>query len=524
MKGRKQKSLLSAMLALLVCAAFSLCACSDGGGKASNTPEVDIEIAYWVSGFGVDYMNEIVAKFREKYPQYNVTFNSNSSMTQLSQSLSKGKDNTVDLYFCSWQTLSPYSDSFAPLDDVYDSAAEGETRTIGSKFPEDVKSTFQLADGHYYGLSYAGTTVAIAYNGDVIDGVNRKVPNTSDELAALSIEIANDRNAPAAWVHFEDLREGYYYGMLRTWQAQYSGIDYYMNNWLTLTEETEEGKVSPSINVYLSETDGRKAALEALGKCVATSTVLRNSNTMTYTNAQTHFVEGEAAMMANGGWLQNQMANTGGREMNMRMMKVPVLSALREKLPSVNTDSQLSALVSAIDAYAGGEKPLAGSGYSVTEEEWDRVSAARNYGYNNGAEHVAAMSKYTNSPTASKAFLQFYFSEVGLSEYVNTLHQLPSATLDESTEIDRSSWSAFENDLYEISQNQTVIHDGGLNKEKLFSMNGQLNPYANVGLLNSLSASRPSDVKSASAIWESVKSEINSKWTSWLWNAGYTSN
>ena len=107
MKGRKQKSLLSAMLALLVCAAFSLCACSDGGGKASNTPEVDIEIAYWVSGFGVDYMNEIVAKFREKYPQYNVTFNSNSSMTQLSQSLSKGKDNTVDLYFCSWQTLSP---------------------------------------------------------------------------------------------------------------------------------------------------------------------------------------------------------------------------------------------------------------------------------------------------------------------------------------------------------------------------------------------------------------------------------
>lgn len=517
---KKSKSLFT-LVAILLCAFFALTGC---GGRtiSSNTPEVDIEISYWVSGFGSDYMNKIVEGFREKYPQYNVTFSPNQSMTQISQTLQKGSSNTVDLYFCSWQTLSPYSSSFASLDEVYEATYDGETRTIGSKFSDDVKNTFKLSDGHYYGLSYAGATVGIAYNGDVIDGVNYKVPNTSDELAALTIAISNDKNAPAAWVHFEDLREGYYYGMLRTWQAQYSGIDYYMNNWLTLTEETENGTVSPSKNVYLSETDGRKAALEALGKCVTSSTILRNSNTMTYTDAQTRFVEGQAAMMANGGWLQNQMAATGGKDMNMRMMKVPVLSALRDQLPSVSTDSQLSALVSAIDAYTGGDKPLTGTGYSVTEEEWDRVSEARNYGYNNGVEHVAAMCKYTNSPVASKAFLEYYFSEVGLSAYVNTLHQLPSASLSEGTEVDRSDWSAFENDLYSISQNQIVVHDGGLNKEKLFSMNGQLNPYANISFLNSLSATKPSDVMSASALWENVIEEIEGKWTAWMWNAGYT--
>lgn len=134
--------LLSAVLAL------SAAGCV-GSGRTSNEAEVDIEINYWISGFGVDYMNEIVEAFGEKYPKYNVTLTANRAMAGVTQSLQKGEKDTVDLYFCSIDKLLGYTDLFEPLDDVYAAKADGESVTIGEKFQSSVKNSFLREDGSY---------------------------------------------------------------------------------------------------------------------------------------------------------------------------------------------------------------------------------------------------------------------------------------------------------------------------------------------------------------------------------------
>ncbi|MBQ6922651.1 MAG: hypothetical protein IJQ66_06140 [Clostridia bacterium] len=58
-------------------------------------------------------------------------------------------------------------------------------------------------------------------------------------------------------------------------------------------------------------------------------------------------------------------------------MKTPVISAIVKILPdrSVSNERELCALINAIDA---GDTSLEGTGYSVTQNDYDRVKDARN--------------------------------------------------------------------------------------------------------------------------------------------------
>ena len=63
----KRKSFIALLLGGLL--ALSGSGCSKKGNQ--NRAEVDLEISFWQSGFGIDYMNRIVTEFGKKYPEYN---------------------------------------------------------------------------------------------------------------------------------------------------------------------------------------------------------------------------------------------------------------------------------------------------------------------------------------------------------------------------------------------------------------------------------------------------------------------
>lgn len=507
-------------LSLSAICALSFCAC---GKRTTPNGISDIEINFWQSGFGVEFMNKIIEDFKAKYPDYNVAFNPNRSQTSVVQSLNDKEDDTVDLYFGSLDNLIAYEDMFEPLDDVYDTVVAGESVKIGDKFQDIVKNAYRKEDGHYYCMSYAGSALGILYNADIIDGINYTVPNTSDELMYLSLELSNvtGESWSKAWVHFQDSTVGYYNGLLKTWQAQYSGLDYYTDNWLTLTDAAGN---SPSKEVYASSTDGRREALLALGKCVNPSTVYPGSNTAKFTSAQTYFVAGKAALMVNGSWIQNEMKASGGREFNCKMMKTPVISSIIDVLPdkSVSNDAELSALVTAIDAATEGdaEVSLTGKGYDVTQADWDRVASARRYMFHNGVDHCVILNKYSAAKEASKDFLRFYFSEAGTLDFANTIHQLPSAQILDADKVTTDDWTSFEKDMFDFDKTVTVINDGGINRSKLFRANG-LNAYANISVIAELSASNPAALKTPETLWSDFQAAVEKNWTSWMWNAGF---
>ena len=525
MKIRKQILKGAVAAAVGVSCLFGAASCGGGNTESTNSnSKTDLEIRYWQSGYGVEYMNKIIADFKTKYPQYNVMFTPEPLQQVVSQTMEAGKDDTVDIYLNSLDNLIKYEDMFEPLNDVYETTVEGESKKIGDKFQDLVKDGYKREDGNYYCMSYAGSPVGIMYNADIIDGVNYTVPNTSDELRNLSVELSNvtGETWTKAWVHFQDGSVGYYNALLKTWQAQYSGIDYYKNNWLTLTDE--DGN-SPSKAAYTSETDGRKQALYALGNCVNPSTVLTGSNTKKFTEMQTFFIAGKAAMMVNGPWIQNEMKQSGGKNFNCRLMKTPVISSIIDVLPdkSVKDDAELSALITAIDAYQDGEAEVAltGNGYSVTQSDWDRVAEARKYNFHNGVDHAAVINKYSTAKEAAKDFLRYYFSDEGMATFANIVHQTPSATiLDESKVKIDSEWTDFEKETFNGStKNLIMINDGGITRSAVFRSNG-LSAYANLAIVSSISASDASVLKTPEALWNEMISKTDKNWKNWLANAG----
>lgn len=78
-----------------VALAGSMAAC--GGEKAPDTAEV-IELSYWSSGLGEEYIKETIKNFEIKYPQYKVYFDSSPNGGAINNTFGYGANyDTVDL-------------------------------------------------------------------------------------------------------------------------------------------------------------------------------------------------------------------------------------------------------------------------------------------------------------------------------------------------------------------------------------------------------------------------------------------
>lgn len=516
------KKLIALALGLLI--SVSAVGCVGGRRETVTNKDTEIEISFWDSGYGKEYMEQIVAEFKIMHPEYEIIFNPNQNITGFAQSLQKGANDTTDLYFGSLDALDAYKDMYEPLDDVYEMTADGETTKIGDKFQDSLKAGLINSDGHYYTLSYAGSVGGLMYNAKILDGVTYKVPNTTDELRVLALTLA--ANDIPAFIHYQDRSIGYYNFVITAWQVQYSGLDYYMNRWIKCADE--EGN-TPDMDTWLSETDGRKQALEVLAQIITPDTVYPGSNTEEISLQQTRFLNNGAAMMPNGAWLENEMEGAIASDMQLRLMKTPVISAIRDVLPdkSVKDDAELSALVTYIDKVSSGEvaaptgDTVSGTGFEVTMADYERVYAARNQMMGNQDRHGVILNKYSTAKDAAKEFLRFVFSDRGGQLFAENIHQMPSFTLENPSIIEPDdTWSDFALQCRELQPQLQIISCGGYQRSPMMSLN-PVNQYMNIGIISSLSALNEADRGDADSLWEAVQQTVRDNWDSWVFNAGY---
>mgnify|MGYP000763107097 FL=1 len=493
--------------------------------KTSPNSETDIEISFWVSGFRQEFMDAIVEAFNAEYPEYNAFLTTGRQASTLVNTLNLKEDDTVDIYMNSLGAVRSYLDTAEDITAlVKEQKIDGEDYTVLDKFDDPMIAAMTNDDDSVSMVAWAGAMTGIMYNADIINGTDYTVPRTSEELKMLCIDLNGDGIKPI--VHFQVSDLGYYLYLVKTWQAQYSGLDYFNNTWQKLKDA--DGN-APSKEVMLSETDGRKQALEALGGILNPQFVLAGSNSDEFTPAQTKFIQGKAAMMVNGAWIQNEMESSGGKDMNMRMMRTPVISSIVDKCPSLNGDDMaLGAVVDSVDAVIdGGESPLTGDdaamvdvggGYRVTEADWQTIYDARTLVYSNGAQHVMFINKYSNAKAGAQKFLQFYFSDEALKIYTDYTHQAPNATIQGDVTIDQSDWTDFEKDQYTKAGKFTLISDG-VSQSALFTKT-TVHLYGTQPVINQLSATNSGDRKTAAQIWELFVAEVNKDWDEWMENAG----
>lgn len=507
------KKIVSIILSLAIIGVFAGCSSSKSKENINSTSNIDI--AYWNSGLGTDWLDAVIAGFKKAYPEYTVTYSASASSSAVVANFN-GEGDTVDLYM----NLKNYDTSnLEPLDDVLSATAKGDSKTIGEKFNPSYLELEKTSDGHYYTLTYGGGVVGIVYNKKLFKQADiTQLPRTTNELTTVCDKLYGKDIKPLC--HFAP--SGYWEFMDEVFFSQYDGLDYYINNFYACKDT--DG-TSPSKNLFLKK-DGRYETLKAYEKFITPEYVLAGSNSLDHVTIQTQFLNGSAAMMVSGSWLSNEMKSIGGLE-DFEMMKTPVLSAIVDKLTTVKTETGLKKLISAIDSVTDGEKSLSDykngenyivDGKEVAASDWQYVSSARNSVPTNYSNASAYIPAYSNAKEGAKEFLKYLYSDEGYTIFSDALHIAMPLTLSEGL-LKTDDWNSYEKNQYDmLNKAEHCVTNHIMSKHPIFKYGGA-DAFANTEYINLFSATNEKDRITADKAWETIANKVNDNYeNNWLKN------
>lgn len=506
---KKGKRILAGALALLMTAGCMAGCGSKEEEKKGGTSTTDIEISVWNSGLGVEWLDKMIEGFKEVHPEYNVYYNATADLTAATTAYGMSDVDTIDLYLSTKIYDTTYME---PLDDLLQETADGDSMPLIDKFDESYLALEKTSDGKIYSVTYGGGVVGIVYNKELFEKAGiTQLPRTTNEFATVCNTLYTQNITPLC--HF--MEGGYWTFLQECWYGQYEGSDYYLNTFYG----------NPTKDTLLAK-DGRYEMLKAMEKFITPDYVLSGSNSSDHTTIQTKFLLGEAAMMASGSWLANEMKASGEVD-NFVTMKLPVISTITNKLTTVKKESELRKVIDAIDAVTDGKAELSayqnGSDYqvegiTVSAADWDYLYAARNTVADNYAGHAAYVPTYSNAKEGAKEFMKFMYSDKGYQIFLDTLHiELPMKL--SSGEVDTTGWNEFE--LGQVNLRKTCVQSfSSFNRSQhaLF-INGGAKLYAGVTFIEKFCTRNETDRKSADDIWKQVTDSVNENYEkTWLAN------
>lgn len=495
---------------LCLCTLLSVTACSNTNVGGSGT----IQISYWKSGWGDEWLYDIKDAFEAKNPNYTVEIDSSAADGDIANLLPIPDENQYDIIMGSSTDSKLKSVYYENLDDVVTAKNAGETKTVGEKIGSQLLSYIQDADGHYKSLFWGTGYYGIVYNKDIFDKYEYEEPRTTDELNAL-IEVMKDYDSVVPFIHFEN--GGYLHSMLWTWAIQYAGAD----NFYNLT-------IDPDLSKLTDDENGVLKGLEVIFDIVNDkNNYYTGSDGMPFTTAQATFLAPssrsgkEIAMMVNGPWLEQEMQNSEDElNKNNKMMKTPVISSIIDKCNTIGDDQTLSEVIKAIDE---GKTSYSG----VSQTDFNTVKTAREVEMTNAINLEFCVPNYSDNITGTKEFIKFFYSDEALKIWANTTKTLSLVDFDDETiAIDTKDFSMFNKSMLDLSKKSSAIIENRTNKAHTVFVNGGLSVvegYESGLYVSSMSGvkSKPdSKIKSASDVWNKIKSNIEENWESSWANIG----
>jgi ABC-type glycerol-3-phosphate transport system substrate-binding protein len=413
------KRLFAAVTAALLIAVAAGCGSGglnqngDGGGPSGPRKKVNISI--FNGGNGHEWLLNAEKVYENANKNVDIVIKTTVLPWQLLDQIKGGLTGT-DI-FMGISPLHPLVEdgTFIPLDDVYAKTAPGETKTLEEKLSPEYRSDVRYGD-HYTAILWADNATALAVNLTTLNGAfpggGYELPRTSDELLALGDRLKSAGVYPMVFSG----GDSYMNYLLSTFWAQYDLTAY--DNYFT-AQHIVEGETVKAANGESLNQPGKLAALQACEILLRNTNgyMHPNSNSMTFIEAQAAFAglgygfndNKKVAFMPNGSWLENEIHDILiDQPQDIVMIKVPVISAIRERLASVESDAELSALIKAIDANA---TALSGTGYEVTQKDFDEVKMARSLVGGAASAHQAGIPANSQVQAEAKDFLVFLASD-----------------------------------------------------------------------------------------------------------------
>lgn len=432
------------LLACMLCGLMAGCKAKKQANSAT-----DIEVVYWESGYGRAWLDKIIKDFNDSQDVYHATLVS-SAENRLTE-ISRG-DSTGDLYIGAWNLCNAYKEYLHPLDNVLAAKPDGENGlTIAEKLGTFAEYN-KHPDGHMYAVpSTIGGINAIFYNVDMMvdaDGNPYKLPNTTDELVKLCLNLYSDGKTPI--IHYAE----YWYYVYEAWIAQYEGEEAFRDMWNAIYTDENGVKYENDVRAITGSV-GRLEAYKVLEDLLAPKGyTYTNCNSFNHTTGQTYFLNKYAVMTPNGSWIENEMRSSGMSSENVKPMKTPVLSAVADKL-GIRSDKHLSLIVDYVDG-----TPLTESQMEIvnsySEEVIEEIRKDRNIYYGGHPMHTV-IPNYSNCIDGAEELLKFIYSDKGI-ETASTIIGAPAGVkYSVEPEIDDSTWSPFMQACNELMKTGNVI-------------------------------------------------------------------
>lgn len=477
------------LICFLLCATLcfsTLTACvggNNGGGNTDSEGNVVtdsskiLDIGVWNSGYGVDWIYALAEDFKSTHPgvAINISAKSGTSGTGLFYNTitSGASANDTDLYFAYGPKYLQYvtgeyasNKLLEPLDEVLNYTVPGESKSIKEKIGSNIlevltydNGTEDTSDDVTYALPYGSGYSGIIYNATKFQQYGLTVPRTTEELKNVT-DIAIEetpyngetKGASASakktvFIHYP----GYWQDSVIGWWLQYAGKEEFNNYWTF--ENVDIANMSTQKDVHYQT--GLKEALQSLSDVITPKGATYNgSNTLDYMTLQSRFLESEDALMyACGSWLETEMKKGEDFEAdtmnNFKMMKLPVLSAVKDKLSDGNrTETKLRELIDYVDGVTT-EKPA-----WATDTDVETVRFARNCHTAQTASASAVIPSYSPAKELAKEFLKYFYSDRAMKLYAKTQHTVLPVTPDNENlydDIDKSGWSTFSKSVFELT-------------------------------------------------------------------------
>lgn len=563
MKNFVKKITCIAMAILIASACGTFTGCRK---KVVNTPE-HLQIKMYKAGNGTQSIKDVAKRFEQLNPGKTISIEENREPRIVEDEIANGPSlNTVDLYLAggSFFNISnkgtrvfdgvTYDNAFVSLDDVWESTPYGETTPIKDKvytaFADYYYNSEKEANRHSYYMPWIGDWAGLVYNSKMFDNYGWTVPVTTDEMFELCEQIIsvtakstnpNSKGKDIKISPFTYSREDSYWGtILDEWWIQYDGIESY---YLFAQGKNLDGEYTPDIVASQGILESMRVIDKVLGTyyiddngSVKARTNVYTDNTLSfrnYTSIQSTFLYGEkarvneagattAAIMPNGGWLENEMITNFESEISsgnvaFKAMKTPVISAIVKKTSfkdAEDKDLKLRELIKWIDGGKVGERPS-----FANDNDELIVTNARNV-VTPQSTAVMIIPSYSSSIDLAKDFIKFLYSDEAAKIFISATKGIELPVYCDYTGV---TLSEFQKSKFEVTGRKDIDFVMSPHKYPMTYM-GALPTFNNINEYGSLTAnlavSNPSDYRKVEDMFLLNYKTASNGWQQKLKDAG----
>ncbi|MFC5403238.1 ABC transporter substrate-binding protein [Cohnella soli] len=316
----------NATVSIALATILGLTACQSGNSEPKGTgesaptasgkvQETTLKVSYFKGGFGEEWIKQSAAAFEKAHPGVTVQLEGDPGITEKMGPRLESGANLPDVAFVlrtGWQRWA-IKGYLADLSDIY--AAEIDNgKTLKDKLQPGIADYGQI-QSKYWVVPWTDGATGLVYNAQMFEDNGWSVPTTTKELEDLLPKIKEKGIAPFAW---GGKVMSYWDFPVVGWWAQYEG-----------TEGMETYKKMESPDVYGEQ--GRLKALEEFEKLIMDeSNSIQGAAAMDHIQSQMAFLQGKAAIIPNGGWIETEMKNSAPAGFRMKMMQLPAIEGAKD--------------------------------------------------------------------------------------------------------------------------------------------------------------------------------------------------